>query len=74
MLINCQTRAYVCYINSFKRFLATRFVDMAKHTLEIKTLDEVEEDRVRKMYANRNILITGGTGFLGKVMIEKFLR
>lgn len=37
-------------------------------------MDEQDEDRVRKMFNNRAILITGGTGFLGKVMIEKFLR
>lgn len=37
-------------------------------------MDEMDEDRVRKMYANRSILITGGTGFLGKILIEKFLR
>lgn len=45
-----------------------------EHTLKIETLDDIEEDRVRKMYSNRSILITGGTGFLGKVLIEKFLR
>lgn len=47
---------------------------MAEHTAKFETLDSVDEDRVRKMYANRSILITGGTGFLGKVLIEKFLR
>ncbi|XP_031619645.1 putative fatty acyl-CoA reductase CG5065 [Contarinia nasturtii] len=45
-----------------------------EHTAKVEALDSVEEDRVRKMYANRSILITGGTGFLGKVLIEKFLR
>ncbi|XP_034946182.1 putative fatty acyl-CoA reductase CG5065 [Chelonus insularis] len=37
---------------------------------------KIEElpDRVADMFEGQNILITGGTGFLGKVMIEKFLR
>lgn len=29
---------------------------------------------VCEFYANRSILITGATGFLGKVLVEKFLR
>lgn len=29
---------------------------------------------VREFYANKEILITGGTGYLGKVLIEKLLR
>lgn len=45
-----------------------------EHTAKVEALDNVEEDRVRKMYSNRSILLTGGTGFLGKVIIEKFLR
>lgn len=28
---------------------------------------------VRDFYKGRNVLITGGTGFMGKVLIEKFL-
>ncbi|XP_011495910.1 PREDICTED: putative fatty acyl-CoA reductase CG5065 [Ceratosolen solmsi marchali] len=31
-------------------------------------------DRIGETFKNRDIFITGGTGFLGKVIIEKFLR
>lgn len=37
-------------------------------------MSEIEEDRIMKMFSGRSIFITGGTGFLGKVMIEKFFR
>lgn len=29
---------------------------------------------IKEFYKNRDILITGGTGFVGKVLIEKILR
>ncbi|XP_014677309.1 PREDICTED: putative fatty acyl-CoA reductase CG5065 [Priapulus caudatus] len=29
---------------------------------------------IREFYAGRSILVTGSTGFLGKVLVEKFLR
>lgn len=37
---------------------------------------KVEElpDRIAGIFEGREILLTGGTGFLGKVLIEKFLR
>lgn len=31
-------------------------------------------DRIVETFAGRKILLTGGTGFLGKVILEKFLR
>ena len=32
------------------------------------------ESEVTKYYKNKSIFITGGTGFLGKALIEKLLR
>lgn len=32
------------------------------------------ENRVQDWYAGRSILITGATGFMGKVLLEKILR
>lgn len=32
------------------------------------------EDSIKDFYKNTTIFITGGTGFLGKVLIEKILR
>ena len=31
-------------------------------------------DRIAEIFEGREILLTGGTGFLGKVIIEKYLR
>ncbi|XP_074029506.1 fatty acyl-CoA reductase wat [Leptinotarsa decemlineata] len=35
---------------------------------------EMEESQIQSFYKHRNVFITGGTGFMGKVLIEKLLR
>lgn len=34
----------------------------------------LDEDRIRSMFVNQTLFISGGTGFMGKVLLEKLLR
>ena len=34
----------------------------------------MEEGKVSKFYENKTVFITGATGFMGKVLVEKLLR
>lgn len=44
--------------------------------MEPSKIDDIEtpKDRVVETFVGRKIMLTGGTGFLGKVILEKFLR
>nr|XP_033326343.1 putative fatty acyl-CoA reductase CG5065 [Megalopta genalis] len=47
---------------------------VSQTTAEESRVEEEIPDRIAEVFRDQNILITGGTGFLGKVMVEKFLR
>lgn len=40
----------------------------------INDLQESPESQIQKCFRGSSVLITGGTGFVGKVLIEKLLR
>lgn len=41
---------------------------------KIDNVDDNEVDRIAQSLAGRAIFLTGGTGFMGKVLVEKMLR
>lgn len=47
---------------------------MAPGLLELQEEHKMKETEIQEYYARKKIFITGGTGFLGKILIEKLLR
>lgn len=49
---------------------------IGKNDDEILKLDQNEEeiDRIAEIFKDRCLFISGGTGFMGKVLVEKLLR
>lgn len=63
------------YDFTFSIFLLDTFLEM--HPVierEICGLEGMNSSNIWDFYREANILITGGTGFVGKVLIEKLLR
>ncbi|KAG7214156.1 hypothetical protein KM043_001507 [Ampulex compressa] len=58
---------------SFERRNVAAAMTSTKFEEDATRMEEVP-DRLAQTFEGRSILITGGTGFMGKVMIEKFLR
>lgn len=44
-----------------------------KHTSSYDNMT-FEESQIQSMFAGSTVLVTGGTGFIGKLLIEKLLR
>lgn len=68
---------YECDCN-FNNFLLSNAMGMEGGDISIQDfindLQESPESQIQKCFRGSNILITGGTGFIGKVLIEKLLR
>lgn len=47
---------------------------MYKHKYSVEKSAEMAESNIVKFYEDRSIFITGATGFMGKVLVEKLLR
>lgn len=41
---------------------------------EEKTVDEIKSSPVLDFYRDKVVLLTGGTGFIGKLLVQKLLR
>lgn len=45
-----------------------------KATAELLTMKSSGESEIVKFFEGCNVLVTGGSGFIGKILIEKLLR
>ncbi|GBP65544.1 Putative fatty acyl-CoA reductase CG5065 [Eumeta japonica] len=49
-------------------------VSILEHSRNLRKLEESGDSEIQKFFAGKTVLVTGGTGFLGKQLIEKLLR
>ncbi|GBP61496.1 Putative fatty acyl-CoA reductase CG5065 [Eumeta japonica] len=47
---------------------------LLEQTRNLRKLEESGDSDILKFFAGKTVLVTGGTGFLGKQLIEKLLR
>lgn len=66
---------YVLKIKSIRRVKVTMDnMNTVFESGEIEILKDNCDSEIRKFYAGKNILLTGCTGFLGTLILEKLLR
>lgn len=72
----CSTLCCLDFGRTFTKYTTTSGSDsiMQTFTEHIGKEEEEEKSQVASWYAGKNILITGATGFMGKVLVEKLLR
>ncbi|KAI8430981.1 hypothetical protein MSG28_001074, partial [Choristoneura fumiferana] len=46
---------------------------MEKESFPVYNIKMASKPTIRDFYKGRSVLVTGGTGFMGKVLIEKLL-
>ncbi|CAG9135154.1 unnamed protein product [Plutella xylostella] len=51
-----------------------RIADVDVNSNVIQDGDRVSRTEIQRFYHGKNVFVTGGTGFLGKVLLEKLLR
>lgn len=54
--------------------MPSKRLEVFKHKSSVEKSAEMAESNIVKFYEDRSIFITGATGFMGKVLVEKLLR